>query len=168
MDTRARSCGFIHLDALGVWRRGTTRRRCKVVGGGRRSTGASHSYALLYYVPLLLFSPLPSIRLVVSPCTLSASLPPSHPTWRTQRPSFSPPSHPLDPPCELSRVQSLTFHRSRLIAAVLTYCVIRCTRIVRLSALFVYKGSRTKTHLRTQYTSRKDYIFCEICNVQRT
>lgn len=165
MDTGARSCRFIHLDELGIRRRGTTRRRCKVVGGGRRTTGASHSYALLYYVPSLLFSPPPSIRLAVSPCTLFASLSPSHPTWRTQRPSFSLPSHPLDPPCELSRVQSLTFHRSKLIAAALTYCVI-CFTFICVVRLYG-KWPRTKTQLRTRYIQRKNCIFCKIYILQR-
>lgn len=48
------------------------------------------------------------------------------------RPSFPSPSRPPVLLGELGRrVQSLTFHRIRLIAAALTYCAIRCTRSAR-------------------------------------
>lgn len=129
MDSHTRSCGFYTSCRV----RGTAEGYDSATMQGGRRGQEGHRCIVLVRPPLLrsfaslLFSPFyPPGRSSLH--TLSASLPPSHPTWRTQRPSFSPPSHPLDPPCELSRVQSLTFHRARLIAAALTYCAIRCTR----------------------------------------
>jgi len=98
------------------------------------------------------------------------------------RPSFPPSSLPPPPPAcpdppyvPGPGVQSLTFHRARLIAVAVTYCAIRCTRALsRLSALRrgcgargarararnegALYGARLQTRVRT-YRSRENCVY---------
>jgi len=136
----ARSCEFIRLAELG----GTARRRAttgqgRVGGPGGLQVHRTRTPSFITFLRVVFFPLLsaPGSGLLA----LSASLPPLHP-WRT-RTSFLPllPPDPLYVPDP--GVQSLTFHRARLIAVAVTYCAIRCTRALpRLSALRRGCGAR--------------------------
>lgn len=131
----------------------------------RRATGASHSHALLYYAFLRFFSPLPS-SLVIPPRTFRFSSSSSS-DLANARPSFPSPSHPLRSSSLRAwlRVQSLTFHRARLIAVALTYCIIRCTRSAfasswrerspRAQNAFAYLGMRSRENCVYSWTSAR-------------
>lgn len=82
----------------------------------------------LRFSRLLLSPPIPPRSFFLA---LSASLPPTSSDLANTRPSCPSAPRPSEPSlCELSRVQSLTFHRAGLIAAALTYCATCCMLVV--------------------------------------